>query len=219
VCTSPIAGTPGTGNVCRMQHGIVQVKNVADKWFAGVFVYRDALDRWASSRSMWNQSAYSVSNVNDDGTIPKTSDWVQNFVDPKLNNFRQNRQGSTSADLADITGALNKSDACSVTATGGVIFTGKICNRGLRGVGANMPAAFYVGDTAGTPICQTQSNGPVPVGGCASVTCEAPAATVKGGATITMVANDAGKGSRLVDECNYDNNTSNVVIDECVVPK
>lgn len=219
VCTSPVAGTPGTGNVCRMQHGIVQVKNVADKWFAGVFVYRDALDRWASSRSMWNQSAYSVSNVNDDGSIPKTSDWVQNFVDPKLNNFRQNRQGSTSADLADITGALNKSDACSVTATGGVIFTGKICNRGLRGVGANMPAAFYVGDTAGTPICQTQSNGPVPVGGCASVTCEAPAATVKGGATITMVANDAGKGSRLVDECNYDNNTSNVVIDECVVPK
>ncbi len=220
ICTSPIAGTPGTGNVCRMQHGAVDFRPVAEKWFTGVFVYRDALDRWASSRSMWNQHAYSVTNINDNGTIPKTSEWMQNFQDPTLNNYRQNRQGSTSANLADITGALNKTDACSFTKAGGVLFTGKICNRGLRGVGANMPAAFYLGaDTTGTPVCQTQSNGPVPVGGCASVTCEVPATTVAGGATITMVANDAGKGSRLVDECNYDNNTSSVVIDDCQPPK
>ena len=220
VCTSPVAGTPGTGNVCRMQHGLVDTKIVADKWFSGVFVYRDTLDRWASSRSMWNQHAYSVTNINDDMTIPKTSDWIQNFSDPKLNNFRQNRQGSTSADLADITGALNAAEACSRTTAGGVLLTGKICNRGLRGVGANMPAAFYLGNTAtGTPVCQTTSNGPVPVAGCASVSCEVPGMTVAGGATITMVANDAGKGSRLVDECNYDNNTSTVIIDDCAPPK
>ena len=42
---------------------------------------------------------------------------------------------------------------------------------------------------------------------------------VAAGATITMVANDAGKGARLVDECNYDNNTSSVVIDACQVVK
>ena len=220
VCTSPIAGTPGTGNVCRMQHGSVDTRPTAEKYFTGVFVYRDALDRWASSRSMWNQHAYSVTNINDNGTIPKTSEWTQNFLDPKLNNYRQNRQGSTSDKLADITGALNATEACAFTKTGGVLFTGKICNRGLRGVGANMPAAFYLGATAtGTPVCQTQSNGPVPVGGCSSITCEVPATTVAGGATITMVANDAGKGSRLVDECNYENNTSSVVIEDCQPPK
>jgi hypothetical protein len=59
----------------------------------------------------------------------------------------------------------------------------------------------------------------VPVGGCATVSCQVPAMAVAGGATITMVANDAGKGARLVDECNYDNNTSSVVIDACEVPK
>jgi hypothetical protein len=137
-----------------------------------------------------------------------------------LNNYRQNRQGGTSASLADITGALNATEACTFTTAGGVLLTGKICNRGLRGVGANMPAAFYLSAAAtGTPVCQTQSNGPVPVGGCASVSCEVPGMTVAGGATITMVANDAGKGSRLVDECNYDNNTSTVVIEDCAPPK
>ncbi len=220
VCTSPVAGTPGNGNVCRMMHGQVDTRAVADKYFTGVFVYRDALDRWASSRSMWNQHAYSVTNVNDNGTVPKTSAWMQNYLDPKLDNYRQNRQGSTSANLADITGALNKTDACTLTKDGGVVFTGKVCNRGLRGVGANMPAAFYLGAaSAGMSVCQTVSNGPVPVGGCATVSCEVPATNVAGGATITMVANDAGKGSRLVDECNYDNNTSSVVIDDCAVVK
>jgi hypothetical protein len=223
VCTTPIAGTPGTGNVCRMMHGKALTRNIADKYFTGLFVFRDVLDRWASSRSMWNQHAYSITNINDDGTIPKTSAWMQNFLDPTLDNFRQNRQGATSAKLADITGALDKADACTLTKDGGVIFTGKICNRGLRGVGANMPAAFYVGDAgadAGAmPVCQTVSNGPVPVGGCAAVSCQVPATVVAGGATITMVANDAGKGARLVDECNYDNNTSSVVIDACMMPK
>ncbi len=229
ICTSPIAGTPGTGNVCRMQHGSVETVAVANKWFTGVFVYRDVLDRWASSRSMWNQHAYSITNVNDDGTIPSTSTWMQNFLDPTLNNFRQNKQGSTSADLADITGALDPANACTVTADGGILFTGKICNRGLRGVGANMPAAFYVGTgdagtgdggaALGKPVCQTVSNGPVPVGGCASITCEVPGMDVSGGSTITMVANDAGGGTRLVDECNYDNNTSSVVIQACAVVK
>jgi hypothetical protein len=232
VCTSPIAGTPGTGNVCRMQHGSVDTVAVANKYFTGVFVYRDVLDRWASSRSMWNQHAYSITNINDDGTIPKTSDWLQNFLDPTLNNYRQNKQGSTSADLADITGALDPANACTATADGGILFTGKICNRGLRGVGANLPAAFYVGVGAGDggtadggaavlgkPVCQTTSNGPVPVGGCASITCEVPGMDVSGGSTITMVANDAGGGTRLVDECNYDNNTSSVVIQSCAVVK
>ncbi|HWZ91660.1 MAG TPA: hypothetical protein VNW92_22515, partial [Polyangiaceae bacterium] len=220
VCVNPIAGTPGTGNVCRMQHGSIVFRPAAEKWFTGVFVYRDKLDRWASSRSMWNQHAYSVTNVTDTGGIPKTADWMQNFLDPTLNNYRQNRQGSTSADLADITGALDPADACSVTADGKILFTGKICNRGLRGVGANMPAAFYVGSVdAGMSVCETQSQGPVPVGGCAAITCSVSGMAVSGGSTITMVANDAGKGARLVDECNYDNNTSSVVIQSCAVVK
>jgi hypothetical protein len=34
-----------------------------------------------------------------------------------------------------------------------------------------------------------------------------------------MVVNDAGKGQRITDECNYANNTASVVIDKCEIAK
>jgi hypothetical protein len=229
ICTAPIAGTPGTGNVCRMQHGNVATKPVGDKYFSGIRVYKDKLDRWASSRSMWNQHAYSITNVGNDGKVPKTSAWQQNYKDPKLDNFRQNQQGATSKDLADITGLLDSANACQLTMDmKGVIFKGQICNRGLRGVGAKIPATFYIGGgdsgtPIGAPVCgPVETMGPVPVGGCLPITCTAPAAAVPQGGTITMVVNDAGGGvpgsNRIVDECNYVNNTASVVVPKCEDP-
>ncbi len=218
-CHNPVAGTPGAGKVCRAEFGNDTVRTEAIKHYAGVKVYRDKLDRWASSRNLWNQSAYSITNINDDGTIPKTSAWQQNFLDPKLNNFRQNRQGATSQDLADITGALDATTACTQTADGKVVFTGRICNRGLRGVGSNMPAAFYLGDDRAMPLCQTETPGPVPKGGCQNIQCTIPKTDVPTNSMITMIVNDVGGGNRLVDECNYDNNTAQVKVEKCEVVK
>ncbi len=218
-CVPPKAGTPGSGNVCRAQFGNITTVAEANKWFSGVKVYRDKLDRWASSRPLWNQHAYSITNINDDGTVPKTDAWNQNFLDPALDNFRQNRQGATSEDLADITGALDAANACVLTPDGSVKFTGRICNRGLRGIGSNMPAAFYLGENRDTVLCTTQTDGPVPVGGCKDIECLIPSTVVPDNATISMVVNDAGGGSRLVDECDYDNNAAEVVIVKCEVPK
>jgi hypothetical protein len=214
-CHPPIAGTPGTGNVCRAEFGNITTINEANKWFAGVKVYRDKLDRWASSRNLWNQHAYSITNINDDGSIPKTSEWKQNFSEPGLNNYRQNRQGATSQDLADITGALDATKACSLTADGRVVFTGRICNRGLRGVGSNMPAAFYLGENRDTVLCQTETPGPVPKGGCENIECAIPKTDVPVNSIITMIVNDVGGGARLVDECDYDNNIASVKVERC----
>ncbi len=49
---------------------------------------RDVDDRWIQARRIWNQHAYSVSNVNEDGTIPTVPDksWLE------LNTFRTNAQ-------------------------------------------------------------------------------------------------------------------------------
>ncbi|HVY26511.1 MAG TPA: VCBS repeat-containing protein [Polyangiaceae bacterium] len=218
-CQPPKAGTPGTGNVCRAEFGDVTTFPVAQKDFAGVFVYRDKLDRWASSRNLWNQHAYSITNIEDNGSVPKTSAWKQNYKEPGLNNYRQNRQGATSQDLADITGALDASNACTLTADNKVIFTGRICNRGLRGVGSNMPAAFYLGDDRTTPLCKTETPGPVPKGGCQNIECTIPKTDVPTNSKITMIVNDVGGGNRLVDECNYDNNVANVVVEKCQVVK
>jgi hypothetical protein len=221
VCAEPLAGTLGTGNVCRMQHPNPTARDDRDLILSGVKVYHDARDRWASSRPLWNQNAYNITNINDDGKVPRTSEWKQNFLSTgpggkPLNNYRENVQGLGGTDLlADITGVMDK-NVCQ-TSTLGVKLTAQVCNRGLRGIGASMPASFYLGDVAADKLlCQAETTGPVPVGGCLPISCNIPM-PVPAGSTITMVVNDAGHGNRVVDECIYANNTSRINIMNCVV--
>ncbi len=208
-CVDPIDGTPGSGKVCRATH-----PNSVDA-AGGIRVLRDRLDRWVSSRSIWNQHAYSITNVNDDGTIPSTSDWALNWRQPGMNNFRQNVQGATGYnDFPDITGALSEDTVCVVS--GDVVtLTATVCNRGAKAVGADMPATFYQGDPAdGQILCVSYTQGPVPVQGCLEVSC-AVDAEITG--EITMVVNDNGGGGQTTVECNSENNTDHVTIESCVV--
>ena len=57
---------------------------------AGVRVFGDAAGNWVRTRRVWNQHAYHITNVDEDGTIPaiESPNWTQ----PGLNNFRQNKQ-------------------------------------------------------------------------------------------------------------------------------
>jgi len=61
-----------------------------------VEVWQDAQKRWAPTRRIWNQHAYFVSNVREDGTIPKVpaKSWL------KLNTFRTNAQIEGGGDCA-----------------------------------------------------------------------------------------------------------------------
>ena len=209
-CAAPVVGTPGSGNVCRATH-----PNKAEA-AGGIRVLRDRLDRWASSRSIWNQHAYSITNVNDDGTVPRTSEWLLNWTQPGLNNYRQNVQGTAGfEDYPDITGALSEDDVCIVDSSGDVTLTATVCNRGAKAVGADMPATFYQGEPAdGVVLCVSYTQGPVPVQGCLQVSCTIDAA-VSG--QITMVVNDDGGGGQTTVECNSDNNRDTVAIESCVV--
>jgi hypothetical protein len=209
-CVAPSEGTPGSGQVCRATH-----PNSAAA-AGGVRVLRDRLDRWASSRTIWNQHAYSITNVNDDGTVPRTSEWLTNWTQGGLNNYRQNVQGSAGFDdYPDITGALSEDDVCIVSSGGDVTLTATVCNRGAKAVGADMPATFYRGEpAAGEVLCVSFTPGPVPVEGCLLVSC-----TIDGAVTgeITMVVNDDGGGGQTTVECNSDNNQDTVTIESCVV--
>ena len=59
-----------------------------------VTVLADAMDRWIPARRIWNQHAYHVSNIREDGTIPITmkKSWRN------LNTFRANAQISIAGD-------------------------------------------------------------------------------------------------------------------------
>jgi hypothetical protein len=103
-------------------------------------VFKDAKNRWVRSRTVWNQHAYAITHVNEDGTIPKTSAWTPNWSRSDLNNYRQNIQGSG-----------NVLDAPDLTAQAGPLFTCEggnaalavpVCNRGTTPTGTGVTAAF-----------------------------------------------------------------------------
>jgi hypothetical protein len=209
----------GGDNVCRAEH-----PNDSAAAVGGIRVLRERLDRWVSSRAIWNQHAYSISNVNEDGSIPRTSEWRKNWTvtEPGYNSFRQNEQGTAGAeDLPDITGRFTDDEPC---VRGGmsqqVYLQATVCNRGRRAVGAALPATFYLGDPAGGQIlCTSYTEGPVPTEGCLLVYCAIDGSAE--GQTVTMVVNDDGMGGRTTLECRPDNNQSTILVDKCevIVPR
>ena len=65
----------------------------------GVRVFEDKNNSWVNTRKIWNQNAYHIDNVNDDGSIPQVepSSWLTHNTF-RLNDF-QDRQASSVPDL------------------------------------------------------------------------------------------------------------------------
>jgi len=63
---------------------------------APVRVFHDARDRWVPARRIWNQHAYHVTNVREDGTIPA----VQAPFWQQLNTFRTQAQIATTSGVS-----------------------------------------------------------------------------------------------------------------------
>jgi hypothetical protein len=131
----------------------------------GVTVLRQQDDRWAASRPIWNQHAYSVSNVSDQGVVPRSSSLKNNWSDPKLNNFRQNTQGALEAlGIVDLT----VSGLDSSCAAEGVTLRGKVCNRGTLPASAGVLVAWMDG---ARELCRAQTSAALAVGACSVLSC------------------------------------------------
>jgi hypothetical protein len=203
-CAPPPAGTAGTGNTCRASfpHGSV-----------GIRVYKDSRDRWVESRPIWNQHAYSVTNVNDDGTIPKTSAWAKNWADLSQNNFRQNSHGAAvKGQIPDLTAKASPSATCYLDNGTGATLQVDVCNRGTAPVGDNLLVGFYTGDTQ---ICTGSIIESIPPGACATAYCtwENPPKSKDQAMDVRVVPNDGGDKS----ECDSLNNEGLVKGVYCVV--
>jgi len=193
VCAVPPAMTPGVGNTCRAEHPIGAKKT-------GVRILRDQLDRWSSSRPIWNQHAYNITNVNDDATIPQTAKWNQNFLDPTLNNYRQNQQGDIPPTaLPDIT---TDNLACELMGNTSEL-SAEVCNRGIKTVGAGLKIAFYEGDPMdGKVLCVATTDAALESEQCVIVTCQHDGVVM---GNVTVNGNDDGMGGKTTLECIYTN--------------
>lgn len=136
----------------------------------GFVVYRDPEDRWAGSRPIWNQDAYSVTHVTDEGRVQRTSEWRRNWTVPGLNNFRQNVQGSTGLlDIADLTVVFHALEAiCSATLPAELTLSARVCNRGTHTVQDGVLVHFTENETL---VCETSTTRFLVSGECEEVSC------------------------------------------------
>lgn len=179
----------------------------------GVVVLRDAMDRWAASRPIWNQHAYSVTHVSDEGTIARTSTWAPNFSDPLLNNFRMNAQGNLErAGAADLTVAFASGEALC-DASGEVVLGARVCNRGTNPVADGARVVFYRGDPdLGAEIaCETVLPRLLTPGMCTEVECTATFPPDAPSRDAVVVVDPDGE----VFECRDGNNRGTVPASEC----
>ena len=122
--------------------------------------------RWVATRPVWNQHAYAVTNVNDDGTIPRNSEWARNWRSEGLNNFRQNSPGEGAG--AGLMPDLTMRNASFTCVGGAVDINVEACNRGTEPVADGVAVNIYDGSTL---VCTTTTNGVLRPGFCELVTC------------------------------------------------
>jgi hypothetical protein len=194
VCRDPEAGPSPAGMVCRAE-------NPGPSTAYGLRVVHDRLDRWVNTREIWNQHAYDVTDVTDDGRIPRTSDRVRNWTVPGLNNFRQNAPGNGSGvgEVPDLTVHAVKTTCMGNDASVVV----EICDRGTEPVADGLEVAVYAGDPPTAVACVATTDVPVKPGTCIEAVCTWTDA--KGSATV--VVDDDGTGMGANSECHEDNNS------------
>jgi hypothetical protein len=106
--------------------------------FSGVRVFSDPQNRWVRTRPVWNQHSYHITNVGDDGSIPAIE--ATNWKDPKLDNFRQNKQPGQEFAAPDAVVSL------LYPVCGGVYkLTARVTNVGEAPLPAGVDVGFYLG--------------------------------------------------------------------------
>ncbi len=172
--------------------------------YRGLTVWGDKQNSWVGTRTLWNQHAYSVSNICDDrdsactapntyGLIPKQQQ--ANWTLPWLNNFRQNvqDQGIFNAPDAVVTVNVECSDPVIVHVT--------VRNIGLSGLPAGVPVDIYNGSNKIGSVTTTQPLGP---GQSETIAFSVPAGS--GGQNDTYSAKIDQGTNKTFNECREDNN-------------
>ena len=169
----------------------------------GLFVYEDPNDRWVRTRSIWNQHAYSIDNIQDDGRVP---DVIPNWWETH-NSFRNNRQGEVPLNAADV--AVTAVQTNSLLCPPSLRLQVTVENQGVAAIGADMPISLY--DVDNSQYLYTTTIGqPISPGGIITVEIEYEVPTSRFNTPINLmvIANDDGsgdgEGEGLVYDCNPD---------------
>ncbi len=166
---------------------------------SGVYVYEDPNELWVHTRSIWNQHAYHIDNINDDGSLPMSSpnSWETH------NTFRANRQGEVPLNAADV--AVTSVQVNTVTCPPEMLFLVTIENEGISSIPAGMPVSIY-DVTRDLYLFTIDTEEAIPPGGVITVNLayQVSQSQLNLPMDLMIIANDDGDGEGIVYDCNPD---------------
>ncbi len=168
----------------------------------GLSVYQDVRNSWAPARALWNQHAYTMTNINDDLSVPTTQ--TQNFT---LYNSYHSALPTVGGELlsdeleAEILGICQ--DDCSA---GKLRVTGRGMNTGNEELPAGIRFALY-GTPADVLLATAETTAATP----ALMTTESlefvvDTAGLSGVTGLELRVDDDGTGTGVIAECVETNN-------------
>lgn len=174
----------------------------------GIRAFRDRRDAWVNTRPIWNQHPYSVTNVNNDGSIPAHP--ATNWLTPGLNTFRSNSQGNGTLSpfaAADLTISPVEAKCTQRLAA-------RVRNQGEAAASAGLKVAFYRGNPAAGGTLLGTATVPQKLAAGGEVIVELPLNPPPTGVTeVWAVVDDDGTGEGRELECREDNNTTILHLD------
>ncbi len=176
---------------------------------AGVRVFGDKIGQWVRTRRVWNEHAYHVTNVAEDGTIPKSE--LPNWTQPRLDNFRQNVQPLGEFSAPDLVVSVRPSCGSPY----GLV--ARVRNLGEAAVEAPVVVGFYAGATKLGTATTTQVLYPAESEDVVLTLASPPSGVLDGTTLITAVVDD-GAPPHAWHECRTDNNRSATASGHCSGP-
>ena len=172
----------------------------------GITVFKDLRDHWVSTRSIWNQHAYHVTNVNDDASVPvaEQANWTASWFGAPLNDFRMNPIGNADFRAPDLAASASDVALDQSACPGRLRLTVRVWNRGAVLVVAGVPIALYEGQRGGKLLAVAHTTGAIVPGASEAVSLEvAPGPLLP--TDLVAVLNDDGTGQGVVGECRVEN--------------
>ncbi len=173
----------------------------------GITVYGDQNHSWPPGRSVWNQHAYTITNVNDDGSIPtnQPANWLT------YNNYRSGDAGLPPSSWNDLVPEVV--DVCTKECPDTLILVARVWNAGTEEVPAGLSVGIRAGAN-GTVVATATVPDPIPSGRSSQgVQLTVAVADLQGKKPFLVVDTDA-SGYSSVTECLEDNNAI-VVTEVC----
>ncbi len=172
---------------------------------SGIYVLQDVHDAWVRTRAIWNQHAYHITNINDDGTLPDV--WTDHWTG--FNTFRANRQGEIPLNQPDV--AVTSVQVNALNCPPDVEFRVTISNLGMSGIPAGLPVSL-VNSEDGQRLETFTVAEPISPG--ATVVLEfnytVPTWLFNEPLNFMIVANDDGSSDALVQDCNPETATAEI---------